>query len=157
LHWNMINGRDAERWHAALNVINLGEMPPKKKPQLKNEERQKLVGWLSKNLDKAAIAKRKDNKRVMRRLTKVQYTNSLNELLGVSVNFGDVLPNDGKSKMGFSNNGNILQTSALHLDYYQKIAREALDKTIVFGNKPQSKRYKVTLGKRLLLTTKIWW
>ena len=149
LHWNMINGRDAERWHAALNVINLGEMPPKKKPQLKNEERQKLVGWLSKNLDKAAIAKRKDNKRVMRRLTKVQYTNSLNELLGVSVNFGDVLPNDGKSKMGFSNNGNILQTSALHLDYYQKIAREALDKTIVFGNKPQSKRYKVTLGKNL--------
>jgi uncharacterized membrane protein len=149
LHWSMINGLDAERWHAALNVINLGEMPPKKKPQLKNEERQKLVSWLSENLDKAAIAKRKDDKRVMRRLTKVQYTNSLKELLGVKVNFGDVLPNDGKSKMGFSNNGNILQTSALHLDYYQKIAREALDKAIVFGDKPQSKRYKVTLGKNL--------
>ena len=51
--------------------------------------------------------------------------------------------------MGFSNNGNILQTSALHIDYYQKIAREALDKAIVFGSKPQSKRYKVTLGKNL--------
>ena len=149
LHWNMMNGRDAERWHAALNVINLGEMPPKKKPQLKDEERQKLVSWLSDNLKKAAIAKRKDNNSVMRRLTKVQYTKSLNELLGVSVNFGDVLPNDGKSKMGFSNNGNILQTSSLHIDYYQKIAREALDKAIVFGSKPQSKRYKVTLGKNI--------
>ena len=24
LHWDMTNGSDAERWHAALNVINLG-------------------------------------------------------------------------------------------------------------------------------------
>ncbi len=149
LHWNMMSGRDAERWHSALNVINLGEMPPKKKPQLKDEERRKLVNWLSSNLKKATLAKQKDNKRVMRRLTKVQYTKSLNELLGVSVNFGDVLPDDGKSKMGFSNNGNILQTSALHIDYYQKIAREALDKAIVFGQKPKSKRYKVTLGKNI--------
>ena len=149
LHWNMLSGRDAERWHSALNVINLGEMPPKKKPQLKDEERRELVNWLSSNLKKATLAKQKDNKRVMRRLTKVQYTKSLNELLGVSVNFGDVLPDDGKSKMGFSNNGNILQTSALHIDYYQKIAREALDKAIVFGQKPESKRYKVTLGKNI--------
>ena len=149
LHWNMMNGRDAERWHSALNVINLGEMPPKKKAQLKDNERRELVSWLSDNLKKAAIAKQNDNKSVMRRLTKVQYTNSLNELLGVSVNFGDVLPDDGKSKMGFSNNGNILQTSALHIDYYQKIAREALDKAIVFGQKPESKRYKVSIGKNV--------
>ena len=85
----------------------------------------------------------------MRRLTKVQYSKTLNELLSLSVNFGDVLPDDGKSKMGFSNNGNILQTSALHIDYYQKIARAALDKAIISGQKPKSKRYKVTLGKNL--------
>jgi uncharacterized membrane protein len=149
LNWNMINGTDAERWHSALNVINLGEMPPKKKPQLKDIERRALVDWLSDNLKKAAIAKQSDNQSVMRRLTKVQYTNSLNELLGVAINFGDVLPDDGKSKMGFSNNGNILQTSALHIDYYQKIAREALDKIIVYGEKPESKRYRVSLGKNI--------
>ena len=55
-------------------------------------------------------------------MTKSQYTNSLNELLDVDIDFGDVLPNDGKSKMGFTNNGNILQTSTLHIDYYQKLA-----------------------------------
>ena len=75
---------------------------------------------MSDNLKKAALAKQVDNRSVMRRLTKVRSTNSLTELLGVSVNFGDVLPDDGKSKMGFSNNGNILQTSALHIDYYQR-------------------------------------
>jgi len=34
LNWDMVNGPDAERWHSALNVINVGEMPPKKKKQL---------------------------------------------------------------------------------------------------------------------------
>jgi mono/diheme cytochrome c family protein len=149
LHWDMTNGSDAERWHAALNVINLGEMPPKKKQQLSDTERRAVVSWISKNLDLAAKAKQKDNQNVIRRLTKKQYTNTLNELLQVSVNFGEVLPDDGKSKMGFSNNGNILQTSALHIDYYQKIAREALDKAIFTEAKPKSKRYKVSLGKQL--------
>jgi uncharacterized membrane protein len=146
LNWDMINGQDAEKWHAALDMINSGEMPPKDEPQLKNEERRALVDWMTGSLEKAAEVRQDQNKGVMRRLTKLQYTNSLNELLGVSVNFGDVLPDDGKSKIGFSNNGNILQTSALHIDYYQKIAREALDKAIVLGDKPKSFRYKVTIG-----------
>ena len=148
LDWDMVNGYDAERWHSALNVINLGEMPPKKKKQLSDAERVAVVNWMTENLKKAAIAKQKDNKTVMRRLTRLQYTNSLKDLLGVSANFGEVLPEDGKSKTGFSNNGNILQTSSLHIDYYQKIAREALDKAIVRGKRPTTKRYKVTLGKR---------
>ena len=68
-------------------------------------------------------------------------------MLGVYINFGDILPDDGKSKMGFTNNGNILQTSSLHIDYYQKLARKALDKALVKGEKPKSRRYKVILGK----------
>lgn len=146
LHWDMINGPHAESWHTALDMINSGEMPPEDETQLENKERRALVDWMTSNLEKAAIAKQSENKGVMRRLTKAQYTNSLNDLLNVSVNFGDVLPNDGKSKMGFSNNGSILQTSALHIDYYQKIAREALDKSIVFGDKPKSTHYKLTIG-----------
>ena len=147
LDWDMVNGFDGEKWNLMLNEINLGEMPPDDQDQLSNEERKILVDWISKNLEIATTAKQKNNKTVMRRLTKSQYTNSLNQLLGVNINFGDVLPNDGKSKMGFTNNGNILQTSSLHIDYYQKLAREALDKAIVRGEKPESKRYKVILGK----------
>lgn len=147
LHWDMVNGPDAEGWHSALDMINSGEMPPEDKPQLTTEERRLVVDWMTENLEQAAIAKQTENKGVMRRLTKKQYTNSLNQLLGVNVNFGDVLPDDGKSKMGFTNNGSVLQTTALHIDYYQKIAREALDKAIVFGEKPETKHYKVTIGK----------
>ena len=147
IDWDMVNGFDAEKWNMMLNEINLGEMPPSDEPQLSDEDRRTLVDWITENLDKAAEAKQTDNKLVMRRLTKSQYTNSLNELLGVDINFGDVLPDDGKSEMGFTNNGNILQTSALHIDYYQKLAREALDKALVNGEKPKSRRYKVVIGK----------
>ena len=147
IDWDMINGVDAEKWSMMLNEINLGEMPPEDQDQLSGEERRKLVDWISTHLNASAQLAQADNKMVMRRQTKSQYTNSLQDLLGVEVNFGDVLPDDGLSKMGYSNNGNVLQTSALHIDYFQKIARKALDKAIVSGEKPAPKRYKVILGK----------
>mgnify|MGYP000223639458 CR=1 FL=1 len=147
LNADMIHGGDAEKWHSALDEINAGNMPPKKKEQLTEEESRLVVDWITNNLDKAADAKSTTNKSVTRRLTKSQYTNSLNQLLELPINFGYVLPDDGKSKMGFSNNGEVLQISSLHIDYYQKIAREALDKAIVLGPKPVSKKYKITFGK----------
>ncbi|MGY6650279.1 DUF1588 domain-containing protein [Wenyingzhuangia sp. IMCC45574] len=147
LNWDMIHGNDAEKWHSALDEINKGEMPPKKKPQPTNAEREQIVNWMTASLAKASESKQVANNGVMRRLTKKQYTHTLNELLGLPINFGNVLPDDGISKMGFSNNGEVLQISPLHLDYYQKIAREALEKAIVKGDKPASTKYKVTFGK----------
>lgn len=147
LNWDMVHGGDAEKWHSALDEINAGNMPPKKKPQLTAEERRMVVEWITNSLEHAADKKSATNKSVTRRLTKAQYTNTLNQLLDLPINFGNVLPDDGKSKMGFSNNGDVLQISTLHIDYYQKIAREALNKAIVTGPKPKSKTYKITFGK----------
>ena len=147
LNWNMLKGQDAEKWHSVLDEINKGEMPPKNKSQPNRFEREKIVEWMTLSLAKVADAKQIANNGVMRRLTKKQYTHTLNELLGLPINFGNVLPDDGISKMGFSNNGEVLQISPLHLDYYQKIAREALSKAIVLDDKPKSTKYKVTFGK----------
>ncbi|WP_299547290.1 DUF1592 domain-containing protein [Seonamhaeicola sp.] len=149
LNWDMVNGHDAESWHAALDMINSGEMPPKKKPQLTDVERRMVVDWITNSLEEAVKAKEGQTETTIRRLTKAQYTNTLSQLLHLPVNFGDVLPDDGKSKMGFTNNGEVLQMSTLHLDYYQKIAREALDMAIVERDKPVSKKYKVTFGKNI--------
>ncbi|MGC6505512.1 MAG: DUF1592 domain-containing protein [Coraliomargaritaceae bacterium] len=149
LHWDMIGGPDAEGWHTVLDQINAGEMPPAGKAQPDDAQRIQLVEWMTRSLAIAAEAKRGQNKGVMRRLTKAQYTNTLRDLLDLPNDFGNVLPDDGKSKMGFSNNGEVLQISALHIDYYQKIAREALDKAIVFGDKPEPMRCRITFGEKL--------
>ncbi|MEO0508531.1 MAG: DUF1592 domain-containing protein [Verrucomicrobiota bacterium] len=147
LNWDMVNGPDAEGWHTALDQINAGEMPPKGKAQPSNEERRLIVDWITENLEKAAIAKRAQPQNMMRRLTRSQYTNTLNDLLHLDVNFGDVLPDDAKSEMGFTNNAETLQISPLHFDYFTKIARDSIDKAIVTSDKPEVKRYKVQLGK----------
>lgn len=152
LNWDLINGGDAESWHAVLDQINAGEMPPKGKPRFTDAERKQIVDWITSSLEKAVEVqevKMSKSRSSLRRLTKSQYTNSLQELLGMNVNFGDPLPEDGKSKMGFSNNSSVLQVSMLHVDYYQKIARKALDKAIVTGDKPKVYKYRVEFGKKI--------
>jgi mono/diheme cytochrome c family protein len=146
LSTDLTTGNDAEGWHAALDVINSGDMPPDDAMQPTEDERELIVDWITESLDKAADAKKQKQQTAVRRLTRSQYTNSLQQLLGVPVNFGDVLPADGKSEMGFSNNGDVLQTTSLHLDYYEKIARQALDQAIVIGDQPKPLHYKVTFG-----------
>ncbi|MEM6886310.1 MAG: DUF1587 domain-containing protein, partial [Verrucomicrobiota bacterium] len=146
LSWDLVNTADGEGWHSALDMINSGEMPPEDEKQMTDAQRRLVVGWITDSLEYAKVAKKGKPSGVMRRLTKAQYTNSLQDILALPINFGEVLPDDGKSKMGFSNNGSVLQISPLHIDYYQQIAREALDKAIVYGDKPEAKRFKVTLG-----------
>jgi mono/diheme cytochrome c family protein len=146
---DMIGGPDAEIWHATRDMLNAGDMPPSKAPQPTTEERRALLSWLDSSLEEAARASESERAPVLRRLNKAQYTNSLQELLGLSIDFGQVLPDDGKSKMGFSNNGEVLLSSPLHLEYYQEIARVGLDQAIVIGERAEPIRYKLSFGRGL--------
>lgn len=139
---------DAEGWHSALDMINSAEMPPDDEEQMTDDERRLVVRWLQESLKAAAERQKGERHAVMRRLTRAQYTNSLQELLGVKIDFGKTLPEDGKAKNGFSNNGEVLQASTLHLDNYQAIARQGLDQAIA-GEKPEVTHYRVTFGKDL--------
>ena len=143
---DMVNGPDAETWKLALDMIQLGEMP-RGLFQPVDEERRRLVGWLSESLKEAAHARKGERRVVLRRLNREQFSNTLQDLLGVAVDFGQTLPDDAQSEMGFRNNGEVLQASPLHLETYQRIAREALDQAIVVGAKPAVTRYRVTFGK----------
>ncbi|MCA8949647.1 MAG: DUF1592 domain-containing protein [Planctomycetes bacterium] len=136
-----------EAWRAALDMINGGEMPPADEPQLTDDERRRVVDWLTAALRAAAAAQRGDRAIVMRRLTRAQYSNALQDLLGVAIDFAQDLPADGKSKTGFSNDGAVLQASSLHLDYYRRIARAGLRQAIAPPEQPPVTRYRVTFGK----------
>jgi hypothetical protein len=144
---DFVNGANAEGWHFALDMLNSGDMPPKREAQPTEEERRLIVTWMTEGVAAAAAAHKGKSTVVLRRLNKSQYTNTLQDLLGLPINFGQDLPDDGKSEMGFTNNGGVLQSSPLHIDYYQVIAREALEQAIVIGDKPEVTHYRVTLGK----------
>ena len=145
----MTGGKDAEAWKSVLDVINSGDMPPEDEPQPSAEERRQMTHWLTSSLDRVAEQFKAEPADGVRRLTRAQYTNTLQDLLGVAVNFGDVLPEDGKSEMGFSNSGSVLQTSSLHVDYWEALARSALDKAIKTGPRPEALRLRVTFGENI--------
>ena len=145
---DIVHGKDAETWQLALDKLNLGEMPPKKTKKRPNDsQRRAMVNWLTESLKEAAEHKRKDLRVVMRRLTKEQYTNSLQDLLKLDVDFGQDLPDEGLSADGFKNNGEEQVISLLQTEYYMTIAERALKKAIITDHPPVSYRYSFRFGK----------
>lgn len=145
---DLIDGDDADLWHLVLDQLNLHEMPPKKKKQPSEPDRQYVINYITDSLRKAAENKRQDVNVTLRRLTKQQYTNSLRDLLGLDVDFGKPLPAERFSKDGFKNNGEEQVISLLQTEYYQEIADKALDKTLPI-KPPVSHRYNFTFGKKI--------
>ena len=146
---DMINGPDGEAWHAVLDVINSGDMPPKKKKQPKDDERRLLVDWITDNLKLAKEKKKGEFKGGMRRLTRQQYSKSINDLLGLDIDVSELLPPDTVSKMGFSNDSGMQHSSGLLLESYQTIARDLVTKAIGPIEKPPVYHYQINFGKKI--------
>ena len=90
-------------WVRIHDKLEAGEMPPPDEDQPSPDERSAALGTLHKTLHAASLARQKAEGRVaLRRINLTQHENTLNDLLGVSIKLGDVLPDDG-SVAGFDN------------------------------------------------------
>ena len=74
---DLVYGIHAQRWYEVLDIINLGEMPPKKSDQLNDDERKTLIETLTAELQKAKEVRKGQISTVMRRLNNDQYNNCL--------------------------------------------------------------------------------
>jgi len=136
---DIIRGTSAERWHDALNKLNLGEMPPEKEPSLTASERRTLTGWITQGLKAAAdIRRNAGGQAVLRRLNRAEYQYTMTDLLGFEMDYSENLPSDARSPEGFKNNGASLGMAALQIESGLKTARKALDFILVEGG--QGKR-----------------
>jgi len=144
---DMLRGEDAERWHAALDMVNSGEMPPAEGEQPSDKQRRALVDWITNSLDAARNVHRGGEQPLLRRLTKRQYANTLRDLLKLPIEFGEDLPDDSPSRLGFRNSATSQQITSLHYQNYEAAARKALGKAIVTGKRPEPFRVRVRLGK----------
>lgn len=121
-------------------------MPPAEEPQPTHAERQLLVDWVQETLH-AARSRDTERNGSVRRLTVTQYRNTLRDLLGLEENFTDVLPPDGTSKDGFTNQAQTMTLSPLLLEAYFDIASQALDACLVDENAPPViQNFRVDLG-----------
>jgi len=133
-----------ERWLAVLQRVKAGEMPPKGKPRPTEAEVKTLTDWIGGQAAAADAARRAQGRVVYRRLNRVEYQNTLRDLLGVSIDVQDLLPADG-SAHGFDNVGEALHVSSFLMEKYLEAADRALGVAIVNGPQPPFTKRRISL------------
>ncbi|MGJ8695724.1 MAG: DUF1592 domain-containing protein [Verrucomicrobiaceae bacterium] len=124
----------AERWQKILNAMNSGEMPPKKKDQLTDQEKTVFLDDLSNQMVLARqILSDNGGQITLRRLNRREYLNTVEDLLGVRPD-ASTLPSDAGS--GFDTSGADLFFSSDQLEQYLAVARDTLE--LSFFGKPPS-------------------
>ena len=118
-----------ELWLKALKNVRAGIMPPPKKPQPSAEQKQKLDQWI-----KAAVfqddPENPDPGRVtVRRLNRVEYRNTIRDLLGVDFDTDKEFPPDD-SGHGFDNIGDVLTLPPMLLEKYLTAAKTVVTKAV---------------------------
>ena len=116
-------GAHREAWQRVLDKVMTGAMPPptvKRRPD--PHQSHAFVAWLTAGLDQYASAHPDPGRAVIRRLTRVEYSNAVRDLLQVNFALVDELPPDLVTD-GFDNNAAALAVSPLMLERYARAAR----------------------------------
>ncbi|MFT5128261.1 MAG: hypothetical protein ACI8W8_001870 [Rhodothermales bacterium] len=121
---------EAAIWATALDLVNAGDMPPKKKARLDADELGAITGWLETSL--AAATDRLRNERPptqLRRLNRLEYRNTIRDLTGHPFDAAELFTRDTASH-GFDNVGEALQISTLQMEGYVAAAERVVGKIL---------------------------
>lgn len=120
-----------EIFELVLRKVSTGEMPPAPLPKPKAAEAKLFSGFLEKRFDQLDRSAKPDPGRVTaRRLNRMEYNNTIRDLLGVNFQPAEDFPADD-SGYGFDNIGDVLTLSPILMEKYfnaaEQIARKAID------------------------------
>ncbi len=117
------DAKTAAVWNAVREQLRDGTMPPKKSVQLPAEAKKAVLDWLAVNLRTAPPPAP-----VVRRLNRVEYENTLRDLLDIpGLEVKETLPADGDSN-GFDTVATGLDISYVQMALYLEAADMALAK-----------------------------
>jgi hypothetical protein len=112
----------SRRWKQALAIVKSHHMPPEEaKKHPTDEERQKFLDGIGQI---KFLSTKDPGPFVIRRLTKVEYANTLHDLLGVDAAVADELPDEVPGE------GYLNTLSPLQSEQYLAIANEALARSL---------------------------
>ena len=132
-----------------LDKISTGRMPPPGAPAPAKAELDAAIAALNKTLGHSNSAVQSPGRVTARRLNRIEYDNTLHDLLGISLRPGTDFPLDDAG-YGFDNNGDVLSISPLLMEKYTTAARAA-SRAAVYGEVAPKQPGKLTrfLGKKL--------
>jgi len=141
-----------DKWQTVLKRLNSGEMPPKAKPRPVDKDVKLVVEWINDRTTAATAKRDSEGRVVLRRLNRVEYENTVRELLGVEIELKEMLPQD-TSAHGFDNIGEALHTSSFLMERYLEAADAALNVAIANGPRPPLVKKRYTLKEERLVKT----
>ncbi len=127
--------QDRRTWERVLRTVASGDMPPKKKKQPTEAERGQLTGWIEKTLFPVDPDNPDPGRVTLHRLNRVEYNNTIRDLLGVDFQPAEDFPQDDIG-YGFDNIGDVLSLPPVLLEKYLKAAERILDEALVTGPRP---------------------
>lgn len=143
---NLLAGADTEWWAEIFSVIAKGEMPPPDASDLSDAARQRMVDWLSTELQTASKVRRQSaSDTAFRRMTRYEFNYALQDLLGLPWDFAKDLPPEAHAEDGFQNSTPLLHLSVTQLESYHRLARRALHRATVSGEPPQTLYWNVAM------------
>ena len=86
--------RDRPAWTAALHLLRSREMPPAGLPRPSDDDRARLIEWIEQCLGDEKLAAADPNFIKVRRLSRLEYRNTIRDLLGVAYQPGADFPAD---------------------------------------------------------------
>lgn len=141
---DMTNDQARLRWHTVLRRLEAGEMPPADKPKPTAEETERLRGWIQNEIAAADQQIEREGRAVLRRLNRVEFENTIRDLLGIEMEVKDLLPVDSSTN-GFDNSGAALHLSSFQMEKYLEVAEKALDLAIANSPQPPLDKRQITL------------
>ncbi|MFT5326746.1 MAG: hypothetical protein ACI8P0_004629, partial [Planctomycetaceae bacterium] len=115
---SMLTGHGRKSWEKILAMLEIGAMPPADMEQPPVELRDELTAWLEDKLFNLDCDLIDDPGRVtVRRLNRVEYRNTIRDLLAVDFDPTQNFPSDDVG-YGFDNIGDVLSLSPLLMEKY---------------------------------------
>ncbi|HUR45655.1 MAG TPA: DUF1592 domain-containing protein, partial [Candidatus Saccharimonadales bacterium] len=110
-----------EMWFSVLKNLRAGLMPPEKKPHPTEQEIRQLENWIKRDVFNIDPNNPDPGRVTLRRLNRVEYHNTIRDLMGYDFNADEELPPDD-SGYGFDSIGDVLSISPMLMEKYMQAA-----------------------------------
>ncbi len=122
--------RDHDVWLRALRNVRSGIMPPADEAQLPAEEAEKLMRWIKREAFGLDSARPDPGRLTVRRLNRVEYRNTIRELMGVDFDTSKEFPADDTGH-GFDTIADVLTISPMLMERYLDAAQTIVSRAVV--------------------------
>jgi hypothetical protein len=112
-------------WIEVLKNLRAGLMPPEKKARPSEEERLRVEQWIKSRVFGINPKNPDPGRTTARRLNRVEYRNTVRDLLGIDYNTQAEFPPDDTG-YGFDNIGDVLTVSPMLLEKYLDAAKQVV-------------------------------